>query len=1150
VKIIHFSDLHYSKDNEVAAGKSLDSIEREADKGVDLFAFTGDLYDHGIPNSEEGGLPWLQDRIRRLRERAPILFASGTITHDVPGCYDALVRAWAPFPMIEIGPTDSIQIAGALVMGCPEPSKRWILAGKSMSKDEAVKAVKDAMRALFLGWAVQRAEHPDLPCIFLFHGQVAGATLDNNTVLRPGGIQIGAEDLRSIGADYIALGDIHLGQQIGDLPAYYAGSAFPQSWGETDLKCFNEVEISGGPEMRARKEGESLPIGDHWVTRIIRVPYGHPQRKVIDIETVPTLDLAFPVDCRGFQTKMRITNTDGRRGIDKDRFLAWMLEVGALPGSEVEIIEQHVETLRAAGIKEARTLWDKIVVWAANGNQPLPPQSIMAKAGALEAEAEKTGSVSRLRYRLRWLKVRGSIGVWKGQRKDEAEIDFDELEPGLIALVGESGSSKTTLAENCTPFPNMLTRSGTLQAHFRLRDSRRELCFEDDASGIVYRVLMLIDGKNKTGSVEYFLFHHPPNSAESPLTNGRKDDYEEKIARLFGSQELFVRGAFCPQNTSRTPDLSQATKGEKKAIFRELGGLDYLQSHAETAIAKRKELEVSLVPARSEIDGLLQLVASLPALEQQKQTAQGRIVNAKDETEKISPLESGAKTKMETLAETLRSNKTLSDQVDVLHRKYNTLREADEKDNFRLKWLENTLSAEPAARAAVARFEELQAQEAVHVQKESEILKERERISTENRKRAEAYADGDRKSAAARQTIKDARSALVLEALGVKKDRDALEKIIAHPIIDTCPKCKQKLPPAELEAMLAERKEEKKEYVRLDGLLGEYDTKITAKEAELTFLPLDVAPRQGDDSLPVFDGAQLEAIRAEKTQINIDARRKILTDAATAIQERTTIDARRAARKEEGARIKEEGRLLRERIVPDVDAEYATTKQKWDALTAELQHYAGTIRDGETEIRVVDESIAKLKEREAEIQFKRKHIENIEGEAAEWDWLATACGPDGVQALELDAMGPNIAATANRILHGAYGPRFTLSFPTTRLGGTGKAKRQIEDFQIMVHDAQDDDEAPFEYKSGGEMVWIRRAIYDAFMIERERSTGVSFRTVIMDEADGALDTAHRRQYFKMLEVAHAESGRHHTIIITHSPEAQEMIGQKITVGRE
>jgi hypothetical protein len=45
--------------------------------------------------------------------------------------------------------------------------------------------------------------------------------------------------------------------------------------------------------------------------------------------------------------------------------------------------------------------------------------------------------------------------------------------------------------------------------------------------------------------------------------------------------------------------------------------------------------------------------------------------------------------------------------------------------------------------------------------------------------------------------------------------------------------------------------------------------------------------------------------------------------------------------------------------------------------------------------------------------------------------------------------------------------------------------------------------------------------------------------------DGALDPEARGHYFRMLERAHQEAGRYHTLIISHSQEAQEAIGQRI-----
>jgi ABC-type lipoprotein export system ATPase subunit len=84
-------------------------------------------------------------------------------------------------------------------------------------------------------------------------------------------------------------------------------------------------------------------------------------------------------------------------------------------------------------------------------------------------------------------------------------------------------------------------------------------------------------------------------------------------------------------------------------------------------------------------------------------------------------------------------------------------------------------------------------------------------------------------------------------------------------------------------------------------------------------------------------------------------------------------------------------------------------------------------------------------------------------------------------------------------------------------------------------------------KSGGELVWIKRAIYDAFAVIRKKNTAFAFLTCFQDETDGALDPAAKTAYCRMLEAAHAESKLRHTIIITHSNEVKAMIEQKLDI---
>jgi exonuclease SbcC len=131
-------------------------------------------------------------------------------------------------------------------------------------------------------------------------------------------------------------------------------------------------------------------------------------------------------------------------------------------------------------------------------------------------------------------------------------------------------------------------------------------------------------------------------------------------------------------------------------------------------------------------------------------------------------------------------------------------------------------------------------------------------------------------------------------------------------------------------------------------------------------------------------------------------------------------------------------------------------------------------------------------------------------------------------------------------LQAAYGSRFSIEIRTTKVSGSGSRTKQIEVFNIVVHDSEGD-ERTLEMLSGGERVWIRKAIYDAFAIVRARSTGLEFATVFLDEADGALDSESTMMYFRMIAAAHEQSKRAHTIVITHSEIAQEIIGQSINM---
>lgn len=152
----------------------------------------------------------------------------------------------------------------------------------------------------------------------------------------------------------------------------------------------------------------------------------------------------------------------------------------------------------------------------------------------------------------------------------------------------------------------------------------------------------------------------------------------------------------------------------------------------------------------------------------------------------------------------------------------------------------------------------------------------------------------------------------------------------------------------------------------------------------------------------------------------------------------------------------------------------------------------------------------------------------------------------GIRDLELDALAPNIAEIATRLLKSS-GDSGRIQIETTRTSsGSAKRAKQIEDF-LIFYTGEDGEQQDIATCSGGEMVWQRKALYDAFAVMRSRNAGLKFSTCLLDETDGALHPTRKQDYFRMLEAAHRESDRYQTVLITQSSELAAMAQTVIDV---
>ena len=1143
MRIAHIADLHCCKEHQKEALESLDEIcQSLTTNPVDLIAIAGDTWDASMLNTEASGFNDFVARIQNLATFAPVVMIYGTPSHDTDGSLEVFrkIRAKNAITILEAAKpyflengkvVETSTAPEALIFGIPEPRKKYLLVNSTVGKEETESAIRDAMQKLCFLLAAKRREFPDIPCVMLYHGDVAGSSLQNDrTIERGTGIAISIDDLASIGADYYALGHIHKPQQVGTLPAYYAGSIYPKDFGETHKAGFNIVEIADGK------------------TEVKRIDFRHPQNMKIE----GGADVKIDGDYTGKRVWLEITCTKEERVLlDEDKILSEIRSHGAEEGSRVTISEIPMETVRAAEITEAAGVSEKFKVWAENSGIEVK-ESILQKIAELDTDISTESAKAKGSWELVSLNLRGSIGIYKGLKKDEVSINFDSFDSGLIALTGDNGKGKTTLIENCHPYPKMLTRKDKLQEQFRLRDSFREVVYRDRDTGRMVKCVIQVDGETKSGSCNYFAYDSYDGgkswSAVPGLDKNLKP-YEEFVEATFGPLELYLRTAFITQRpTKNLPDLTDATAGEKKTLFVELAGIDYLQKFSEAANERVKANAEKVHDSEIRIQMLQNSLGRKSEIEKSLLESEKTAKEKQTELDGITASGKKAREELNGAQERFSAEKARLNKENGLKGDVSTLE--SEISNIESEISRNQEAAEKRAEneKVIAEYEDLQKVIA-------EEQKKRNAINEANSAKMSEYlqkkSEFDEKIAEIKkniETLATEKNAVEKDILKSENEIKFKERDIAD-ISDTCPTCGQKLP-AEKIAELNEKRNEAKASIKiLEDAISEKKNRVSEIEKKIAELTQELSEFAFSEPVKPkreeFDASAENEATAKLNAINIERAKSELETAKTAAVRIEGLAVQIADKKK---LLENAEKTLREvESKRDDGAENALNEaqKKIDSLTEKFTSVKAELAGINATIEAGKKSLAEIAESEKELEKVRKEAEKAKSESVEWELVSKAFGKDGIQALELDALAPGISETANRILKSGYGDRFSISIETTRIGGSGKKTKQIEDFKIMVND--DGDVTALENKSGGESVWIKRAIYDAFAVIRRRNTGFAFLTCFQDETDGALDASAKTAYCRMLEASHEAGKLRHTIIITHSNEVRAMIEQKIAM---
>ena len=267
MRIAHLADPHVTEGARLAdqAATLAAVVDDILAAEPDLILVAGDLYGHEVPHrSTPRERAVLYPAIVRLASQAPVVVVVGN--HDVAEDVAGVQHLGGAWPIVVVADARAITVdtlAGPChVYAMAYPTKRALLAGEAIEGGMAgaQRAIEERLRVLLAMWGhrmrTRRAAAPAEAHVVLAHVQVSGCRTSGGEVLAGQEIELTRHELDGLPADYIALGHIHLRQEVA-VRAWYPGSPWRNDFGEKDVKGWHLVHV--GPVDVARAHA---PLGE------------------------------------------------------------------------------------------------------------------------------------------------------------------------------------------------------------------------------------------------------------------------------------------------------------------------------------------------------------------------------------------------------------------------------------------------------------------------------------------------------------------------------------------------------------------------------------------------------------------------------------------------------------------------------------------------------------------------------------------------------------------------------------------------------------------------------------------------------------------------------------------------------------------------
>lgn len=767
------------------------------------------------------------------------------------------------------------------------------------------------------------------------------------------------------------------------------------------------------------------------------------------------------------------------------------------------------------------------------------------------------------------LKLRGAIGIRKGLGVEEVEIDFSNFQSGLIALTGRNGSGKTTIMENLHPYRQMVSRDGSLQSHFYLKDSHRILDFEFNDK--FYQSRILIDAL--TGGSEAYLYEFEVG----PLNDGKLTTFDKAIEDLLGSPELFFNSVFSGQKSKGIAELKPA---DRRKLFYELLNLNSYEVYLEESKQKLKLCENDLAKIEGEIKALQQDQTSIDILEEQRKDKlnyQAQLIT------EISELE----TSIEGANEVIRSTEV---KIQIAH----------EKELSNQVILKELNAVETQINSITKQNNDKIARYQSDIADQNKLIERYKKLATPEAKEKIEQALTDKKQYQAKlDELKTVASNLDKGYAEFQKEYSVKLKELAElnntlSALDVKARtAKSKIDDRNISINRAKRDIEIIDNVPCDNEVGKscqflknaFESKdlITGLQAELELLNVeyndlkeqfnksDITMRLQKEEADKFfyekenflqgsiktNNDAIKSIEQSLTSLNQHNYEKLLDELKEADNQiklceqsisghEKLIAETKLSFDNALAQLKNQAEDLNRRYdatvndrIQEMNLDLSAAKQKLIGLKQELQSSRAKMDEANSEVAKFEQLIETMRKNEERIEKLKGSKMEVESEIKDWTFLTKAFDKTGIPVLKLENSGIEITSVANDLLS-IFENKFRIVFETTKLKADKKSYKESFDINIV----EEDGVCEISNKSGGQQVWLETAIQLAISLV-VRNQGRNIQTAFLDEKDGALDLDNAYSYIEMLRKAHQMSGVHNTFIITHRPELLDFIPQQV-----